>query len=352
MNARNRVFVILGLLTVGSGIWCYLHVQHGKDLQLVGTVDANEVLVSSRIEGRVAQLTVEEGQEVKAGQLIAVLESDDLTAAQKAAEAAALAQMQKVGETVLTERQTRGEVSSASKSAEATLRAAEATLRQAEAQFEHQKADTTRTVDLAAAGVASAQARDEATTSLRAAQAAVESAQQQVQVAEGALHQAHAHELLAQATLQSVAAERSTAANTAALAEQARVQKGYAVVVAPVAGRVQVKAARVGEVVTAGQTIVSIMDLGETWVYAPLPETQADLVKLGDALKVELPSGTQVQGTVIAKSTEADFATQRDVNSRKRDIRTVRLKLRIPNESEKFVPGMTAQVYIPGAVQK
>jgi hypothetical protein len=50
---------------------------------------------------------------------------------------------------------------------------------------------------------------------------------------------------------------------------------------------------------------------------------------------------------VIAKLAEADFATQRDVNSRKRDIKTVQLKLLIPNLNEQFVPGMTAEVYIP-----
>jgi len=96
-----------------------------------------------------------------------------------------------------------------------------------------------------------------------------------------------------------------------------------------------------------GATIVTIMDLTETWVYAPLPETQADTVQLGDSLNVVMPSGTKVQGKVINKAAEADFATQRDVSSRKRDIKTIQLKLLIDNPSERFVPGMTAEVYIP-----
>jgi hypothetical protein len=50
---------------------------------------------------------------------------------------------------------------------------------------------------------------------------------------------------------------------------------------------------------------------------------------------------------VIAKAAEADFATQRDVNSRKRDIKTIQLKLLIDNPGERFVPGMTAEVFIP-----
>jgi hypothetical protein len=95
---------------------------------------------------------------------------------------------------------------------------------------------------------------------------------------------------------------------------------------------------------------VTITDLSQTWVYAPLPETQADAVKLGDSLRVGMPSGATVEGKVIAKAAEADFATQRDVNGgRKRDIKTVRLKLVIPNSGEQFVPGMTADVFIPKA---
>ena len=93
---------------------------------------------------------------------------------------------------------------------------------------------------------------------------------------------------------------------------------------------------------------MTIMDLTQTWVYAPLPETQADAVKLGDSLRVAMPSGASVDGKVIAKAAEADFATQRDINGgRKRDIKTIRLKLLIPNQNEQFVPGMTADVYIP-----
>jgi HlyD family secretion protein len=89
------------------------------------------------------------------------------------------------------------------------------------------------------------------------------------------------------------------------------------------------------------------MDLSQTWVYAPLPETEADSVQIGDNLRVVMPSGSTTQGKVIAKSAEADFATQRDVSRRKRDIKTVRLKLLIDNPGMRYVPGMIAEVYIP-----
>ena len=348
MNARNRVFVILGLLVVGSLVWYLVTARTSGDLKLIGTVDANEVLVSAKIPGRIQTLNIEEGQTVKAGDLIAVVESEDLAAAQKAADATVLSNQSKLAETEATLRQNEGEVTNATINAQAQVKATQAALAQAQANLAHQQADTTRTVALAKQGIASAQARDEAETSLNAAQAAVESAHANVAAAQAALQQAQAHELLTQVSAKTVASTRGIVQNSRALADQANVQRGYADVFAPVSGPVNVLAARQGEVLSAGGTIATIMDLTQTWVYAPLPETQADAVQLGDSLRVEMPSGASVQGKVIAKAGLADFATQRDINGgRKRDIKTVRLKLLIDNPGERFVPGMTADVYVP-----
>jgi HlyD family secretion protein len=347
MNARNRVFMILGLLTIGSLIWYFVTVRPSGALQLIGTVDANEVMVSAKIPGRIQTLLVDEGQDVKAGQLIAVIESDDLQAARKAAEATAAGQSSHLSETVATERQTAGETTSATVNAEAQVTSAKAALAQAQANYMHQQADTSRTVALAEQGIMSAQARDEMVTSLEAAKAAVDTAKANVAAAEAALRQARAHELLTTVAERTVTETRSSAESARELAEQAKVQVGYSQVFAPVSGKVNVRVARQGEVVTAGATIVTIMDLTQTWVYAPLPETQAGAVKLGDSLGVVMPGGETVNGKVINKAAEADFATQRDVSSRKRDIKTIQLKLLIDNPDERWVPGMTAEVDIP-----
>ena len=107
MSARNRVFLILGLLLVGSLIWYLTTTRRSTDLQLIGTVDANEVIVSSKIPGRIQTLTVEEGQDVTQGELIAVIESQDLQAELKAAEATEASQRYKVNSTEDTEQQNR-----------------------------------------------------------------------------------------------------------------------------------------------------------------------------------------------------------------------------------------------------
>jgi multidrug resistance efflux pump len=220
-------------------------------------------------------------------------------------------------------------------------------LAQARAQYDHQQADSSRIVALAQQGIMSEQARDEAATSLQAARAAVDTARENLSASEASLRQARAHELLTVVAARTVDSTRDEVKNARALADQAKVQLGYAQVFAPVSGKINVRATRQGEVVSAGAAIVTIMDLTQTWVYAPLPETQADAVQLGDSLRVVMPSGASFQGKVINKSAEADFATQRDVSARKRDIKTVQLKLLIENPGERFVPGMTAEVYIP-----
>ncbi len=347
MNARNRVFLILGLLTVGALIWYLLTARASSDLLLIGTVDANEVIVSSKIPGRIQRLTVEEGQQVRAGQLIAVIESDDLAAAHQAAQAALTSNQWKLGSSVETERQNQGETTSATANAAAQVKTAQASLAEAKANYLHQQADTSRTVALAQQGIMSQQAKDDAVTSLRADQAAVDAARNSLSAAQASLRQARAHELLAAASARTVNSTRADVENARALAQQAQVELGYANVYAPVSGRVNVLAARQGEVLAAGAPIATVMDLSQTWVYAPLPETHADAVELGDSLRVVMPSGATVWGKVINKAAEADFATQRDINGgRKRDIETVQIKLLIPNPGERYVPGMTADVYI------
>ena len=347
MNARNRIFILLGVLLLIALGWYFFSTPRSQDLQLIGTVDANEVIVSSRIPGRIQTLTVDEGDDVRAGQLIATIQSADLAAARNAAQATALSQRYKMQGASDTERQTTSGTASQVTNAEAQLRAAQAVLAQAQAQYEHQQADSRRTVALAAQGVMSEQASEEAATSLDAAKAAVDSAKHNVAAAQASLKVAIANTIQAQTAAKTVAATRSDMKNAQALLDQAQVQLGYAQIFAPVSGKVNVRAARQGEVVEAGTPIVTITDLTQTWVYAPLPETEADSVEVGDTLRVVMPSGATIQGKIIAKAAEADFATQRDVSRRKRDIKTVQLKLLIDNPGMRFVPGMTAEVYIP-----
>ncbi|MGH9567194.1 MAG: HlyD family secretion protein [Candidatus Angelobacter sp.] len=347
MNSRNRFFAFLGLLLVAAAVYYFLSTDRSSDLVLVGTVDANQVVVSPKIMGRIERLAVDEGTEVKEGQTIAVLDSQELTADRQAAEALLASLRHQVSQTQATEQQTAGETSSGVINAEARLRATEAALAQAQADLQRIESDSRRAISLAAQGIASQQQADQAAAQLKAQQALVRASQDQVNAAQADLVTAQARTHQAHAAESTVAATRAQALNARAQLEAAEARLGYTTVVAPVSGMVTVRAAREGEVVQLGQPIAIITDLSDTWVRAAIPETEATNIALGDQLKVRLPSGGTVTGKVIFKAPEADFATQRDVDRRKRDIKTIALKLAIDNSRKTLVPGMTAEVLVP-----
>ena len=72
MSQRNRFFAFLGVLTIIAAVYYFFSTDRTSDLVLVGTIDANQVVVGPKIMGRVERLAVDEGDEVKVGQTIAV----------------------------------------------------------------------------------------------------------------------------------------------------------------------------------------------------------------------------------------------------------------------------------------
>lgn len=347
MSQRNKFFGFLGLLMVIAAVYYFFSTDHSSDLVLVGTVDANQVVVSPKISGRIERLAVDEGTEVKAGDTIAVLDSQELTADRQAAEALLNSLRHQVSQTRATEEQTAGETSSGVVNAQARLRAAQATLLQAQADLQRIEGDTRRNVALAQQGVMSQQIADESTAQLKAQQAFVRAAEDQSRAAQADLDTAQARLHQTRAAQSTVASTQAQQLNAKAQLEAAETRLGYTKIVAPVSGIVTVRAAREGEVVNLGQAIVIITDLNDTWVRAAVPETQAVHVALGDQLNARLPSGDIVPGKIIFKAPEADFATQRDVSRRKRDIKAIALKLAVDNSKKNLVPGMTAEILIP-----
>jgi len=346
MSARNRFFILLGIIFVIAATYYFFSTNHSRDLALIGTVDANQVIVSAQVEGRIQKLLVEEGSTVKAGDLIAVLDPSELQAQEAAATANIASLRHKVAEMEHTEKSTSGSTSSDVANAQAKVSSAKAQLLQAQAALDRTESDTRRAVELAKAGVVSEQERVQAETNLQAAQATVQAQKDLVSAAEADLNAAIARTNQANAAKSTVAATEADLKNAIAQRNQAEVRLGYTNVYAPVSGTVSVRAARQGEVVNIGAPIVTIVDLGDTWVRADIPETYADHIGYGDVMQIQLPGGTMTSGKVFFKGVEADFATQRDVSRRKRDIKTITLKVRLDNPKGAYVPGMTAEVLV------
>jgi multidrug resistance efflux pump len=346
MSVRNKFLIILGVILAIATAYYFISTPSNRDLVLIGTVDSNQVIVSPQIEGRLQKLLVDEGTQVKQGDLIAVLDPSELEAEERAAAATIDSQKYKVAETQSTFEATQGSTTSTVANAQARLASVRAQLLQAEATLERTESDSRRTIELAKEGVASDQDRVQAETNLDAQKAAVQSLQQQVTAAQADLNTAIANTHTAHAAERTVESTQAQLANAESMLKQAEVRLGYTKICAPITGTVSVRAAREGEVLNSGQPIVTIVDLGDTWVRAAIPETNADHIGLGDTLRIRLPGGTITSGKVFFKSAEADFATQRDVNRSKRDIKTIVLKVRLENPKGAYVPGMTAEVLV------
>jgi len=346
VNPRNRFFILLGIIFVIALGYYFFSTPSHKDLVLIGTVDSNQVIVSPQTQGRLQKLLVDEGTPVKAGQLIAQVDPAELQAQAAAASATISSLRSKVSEMRYTEQSTKGSTTSDVANMQAKLRSMTQQLAQAQATLDRTESDSRRMIELAKQGVASDQERVQAETNLAAAKANVQSLKDQVTAAEADLNAAIARTHQANAASSTVASTQADLKNAEEQKRQAEVRLGYTNIYAPITGTVSVRAAREGEVLNVGQPIVTIVDLGDTWVRAAIPETQADHIGLGDTLRVRLPGGTLTSGKVFFKAAEADFATQRDVNRRKRDIKTIVLKIRLDNPKGAYVPGMTAEVLV------
>ncbi len=346
MSARNKFLIVLSVILIIASAYYYFSTPGGDDLVLVGTVDANQIVVSPQIQGRILKLLVDEGSQVKQGDLIALLDPAELEAEERGAAATISSLRSKVDESEYTRQSTKGSTSGDVENSQAKLQVARSQLAQAEATLTRVESDSRRTIGLAKAGVASEMEEVQAEMNLKAQQASVQALKDQVTAGQADLNSALARTNQATAAQSTVASSRAQVDNAIAQLKESEVRLGYTKIYAPVTGTVLVRAAREGEVVNAGQAIVTVVDFSDTWAFAAIPETDADHIVVGDTLRVRLPGGTVIPGKVFYKAPEADFATQRDVGRRKRDIRTIALKVRLDNPKGAWVPGMTAEVLV------
>lgn len=261
-------------------------------------VSADFTLVAPRVAGFIKEVLVEDNQQVKAGQLLALIDDRDLRAAAEAADAdtlVAAAQLQNARATL--ERQ-----ASVIAQAQATVVAAKAEMAFADHElnrYNHlagvgagtvQNAQQARTrIDQAAARLANA------TAVLAAERKQVEILSAQRDAAEGGLKRAHA------------------------ALEIASYELSYTRIVAPVDGMVGERAVRVGAYVTPGSKILAVVPLAQAYVIGNFQETQLTDVQPGQGVVVRVDSlgGEALTGRVesIAPATGVTFAAVKPDNA-------------------------------------
>ncbi|HVC18729.1 MAG TPA: efflux RND transporter periplasmic adaptor subunit [Vicinamibacterales bacterium] len=344
---RRRILAGLVLLAaIGGAAYYSLH-RRSDTLVLTGIVDGNDVVVSSKITGRIESLPLREGDEVKAGTVVAVLDHQELRAALEAATAATFQARQMAAQAADQVRLTRASVAARISQARAQVQQAAAQRDQAQAVLDQAASNDRRIQALFTQGLETAQDRDNAQATREGAQAGLMAATRGLAATQAALRDAEAQQQQVSVQERQVEALRAAAAQVRAARLESQAKLAQSEVLAPVSGIVSLRAAREGEVVNPGDPIITIFQLSDTWIQADVQETYADLVRLGQVLTVRLPSGAEVSGPVIYKAVEASFATQRDVSQTKRDIRTVAIRIRVANAHGRLVRGMTAYVLLP-----
>jgi HlyD family secretion protein len=352
MKGRSAIIKFLAGLFSAATLYFYFFTEHSGELIFEGIVDANQVVVSPKVQGILERLNVDEGSSVRAGDLIATLDTAELDADMQADHAsvensrAQLAQAQSNYQLALTE--SAGDLAGA----QARLSMTKAQLEQSRSQLERIRSDFQRTAALSTQGVSAKQDLDHWTADLRTQQATVAAQTEQVRAAEADLMHAQAGQYRKSAAQSAAESAQAQLHHAESELVAAKSRLSYTQVVAPISGVVSVLVGRQGEIVGPSAPIATIIDPQSTWVRVGITETYADHIAVGQKLQIKCPSGQIVEGTVLTKGVEGDFASQYDLNQLSRDIRCVAIKISVANPELTITPGMTAKVLLSPAELK
>jgi len=344
---RKLVIPALILLALGGSVAYYKATTKPHNMVITGIVTTNDVIVSAQIQGPLARLLVKEGDTLQAGQLVAVIEPQELRADRAFyldSERGTAAQVQQAEAALqFQEKQTRDQI----RQAEASLASTQAQVSEAEANLKLDQMNLERTEGLFKESIVTAQSLDEARTTEAAQKAHVESLHRQVEAQRAAVALAHSNEDQIAVRRNELLSMRRQLAAAGAQMSKAEVRLGYTEIRAPIAGYVASLPTRQGEVVNVAQPILEIINPDDLWVRVDVEETYIDRIHVGQKMQVRLPSGAEREGTVFYRGVDADYATQRDVSRSKRDVKTFEFRLRVDNSDRVLWPGLTAYVDVP-----
>jgi len=293
MLVLGVVVGVIVLALAARAVWFALAHVSTDDAQ----VDGHITPISPRIGGFVISIRVQDNQQVKAGDTLVVLDDRDMRARLAQADADLAQAIASVG--------SRGKVGQAVAQvdqAKAAAAAAAATVLQRQADAEKATNDLERARALSARNIVSRQALDAAEAAARATAAQLTAAQRTAAAAE---------EQVTASTAALTGSEARVAAARAAR-DLAALQLSYAVVTAPVSGVVSKKSVEIGQLVQAGQPLMSVVPLEDVWVVANFKETQVEGIVPGApaVVKADAYPGRVFTGSVesLSPATGAKFS--------------------------------------------
>ena len=277
MKSLKNWIVAIVVIAVVAGAYYGLRIYDASGLPAGiaggnGRIEATEIDISTKTAGRIKEILVEEGSFVTAGQVLATMDTQQLEAQKKQAEAS----LQRAVISVDTAR-------SLLSQREAEREAAAAVIGQHEAEQDAAERKLARTEQLIRTNTTSLQTLDDDRASAQRARAAVAAAKASLSASDAAIGAAKA---------QIIDAEASVVAAQAAI-ESIVADINDSTLRSPREGRVQYRVAQPGEVLSSGGRVLNIVDLSDVYMTFFLPTEQAGRIQMGSEVRLVLDAAPQ-----------------------------------------------------------
>ncbi|MEO7458167.1 MAG: HlyD family secretion protein [Gemmatimonadaceae bacterium] len=300
--ASNRGRIVLGLVIIAAIIglgWFAKQWLYGRSHESTDNaqVDGHLVPVLAKVSGYVTAVTVGENDRVRSDSTLVRIDEREYAVKVASAEADLAAAVATAGG-----RGVEGQAQAMVQNASGQRAALDANIGAAQANATRAEADLARVRELVAKQIVSRQQLDAAQAASDAARAQLSAAQRQAGAAGAGVANAQAGVRLAQARLGAAQAAR----------DNAQLQLSYTKITAPVAGIISRKQVEVGQLVQAGQPLLTVVSDTGVWVTANFKETQLADLKVGQAVELDIDAygGCQAKGKVasLSAATGAKFA--------------------------------------------
>jgi HlyD family secretion protein len=323
---RKRVLPVVAVVIVAVALYFLLRPRGGDSLDASGTVEATDAQLGFQAAGRIEAISANEGDLVKAGRELARLDQAELRARRQQAAAQLDA-----ARALLSELE-RGSRTQEVQQGRDALAAANQRLSDAQR-------DLDRTKRLFDGGAVSREALDKAQLAFDVAQSQHDQAAQALQLLEVGPRP------------ERIEAQRASVAQAEGAVAQMDAMLANSVIKAPFDGVVTVKDREVGEIVSPGAPVLTVMNLNDRWVRIYIREDRIGSVRIGQPATITADTyrGRTYQGQVSFIASQAEF-TPRNVQTKDERVKLVyAVKVRISGDSMyDLKPGIPADVQLIG----
>ncbi|WP_292562693.1 HlyD family secretion protein [Mesorhizobium sp.] len=261
----TAIAAILILLVIAAAVIWWLNARHYEWTD-DAFIDARTVTVGAEIAGRITDVAVTDNQPVEAGAVLLRIDDSDYQASLKQAEAGVAAAQAEIAN-----------VQAQTQAQNAKIDAAEKQVAQAQAALEFAKSEDQRNRELLAKGTATQQQAQQAASTLRQDQAALDAANANAEAAKSQVAVLQAQGKSAEAKLRQAEAAEN----------QSKTTLTRTTITAPVAGRATSITAAKGTYAQPGQVLMMFVP-NDVWVKANFKETQLDLMRPGQPVDIAI----------------------------------------------------------------